>query len=104
MKVNSLYSTCGVKTQNTGVYFPPCRVRESTNKLTLSSISNDRAEDGTCPICFIPLQRAFRERGGLSITPCCGSMICNACADIVEDEKKKGHLKSTCIFDVLCRN
>jgi len=59
-------------------------------------------EEDLCPICFIPLQRAFNERGGMSITRCCNTMLCNVCADNVQDELKKGTLKYSCIFGTLC--
>ena len=125
-------STCGFKIQNTDVYVRESfndidDFAESTNNIDdidviarlidimgidMASISNSdreapslqkgQKEDSMCPICFIPLKRAFKGRGGLSYINCCGTMMCKSCADVVKDEQKKGHLKNTCIFGVLC--
>lgn len=103
------------------VYLPPARRDSNTIEsvarlLKMASISNSEREEPSsqasqnqgqeesdpCPICFIPLQRAFKERGGMSITQCCNTLLCNVCADNVQDELKKGTLKYTCIFGTLC--
>ena len=101
-------------------YLPPARrdsnvIKSVARLLKMASISNSEREEPSsqasqhqgqeedpCPICFIPLQRAFKERGGMSITQCCNTMLCNVCADNVQDELKKGTLKYTCIFGTLC--
>jgi len=66
-------------------------------------LSRERHEgDSECPICFISLQRALKEGRGLAIIPCCGSMMCNTCANVVKEEQNKGNLNYTCIFGVFC--
>ena len=109
-------------TDTDAVYLPPVRYNSNTIEsvarlLSMASISSSEREESSsqasqhqgqeedlCPICFIPLQRAFNERGGMSITRCCNTMLCNVCADNVQDELKKGTLKYSCIFGTLCPN
>ena len=50
------------------------------------------------------VQPTFNERGGMSITQCCNTILCNVCADNVQDELKKGSLKYSCIYGTLCPN
>ena len=110
---------CRIPVRNTeGAFLPPFRYNSNTIEsvarlLDMVSISereesssqasqHQGQEEDLCPICFIPLQRAFNERGGMSITRCCNTMLCNVCADNVQDELKKGTLKYSCIFGTLC--
>ena len=103
------------------VYLPPARrdsntIESVSRLLSMASFSSSEREEPSsqasqnqgqeesdpCPICFIPLQHAFNERGGMSITQCCNTMLCNVCADNVQDELKKGTLKYSCIFGTSC--